>query len=251
MPNDEKDKLCFRGLTLLLMLVKVVMRNLQNKKFEPEASFLQRIIRADDICLDIGGAYGRYAYPMSRFIPQGRIYSFEPGAYSFTILSAIKKIFNLSNVVPVKKALGDEQAEVFLISPKKPNGKIGYSLSYISKIPASEGICESIEMTTIDNFCKNNQVDRVDFIKCDTEGAEMMIFKGARETIEKYKPIVLCEVETGHLKRFSSSPAEVGDFFRGYGYKTYYLKDQKLVEVKNIENDSNYFFIFEKGGGYE
>lgn len=41
---------------------------------------------------------------------------------------------------------------------------------------------------TLDNFVDQNNIERVDFIKIDTEGAERQIIKGAKETIKKFKP---------------------------------------------------------------
>uniref|UniRef100_A0A7V4KEE3 FkbM family methyltransferase n=1 Tax=Fervidobacterium pennivorans TaxID=93466 RepID=A0A7V4KEE3_FERPE len=45
-----------------------------------------------------------------------------------------------------------------------------------------------VKTTTIDEFVKENKIERVDFIKIDAEGAEREIIKGARETIKNFKP---------------------------------------------------------------
>jgi hypothetical protein len=41
---------------------------------------------------------------------------------------------------------------------------------------------------TLDDFVKEHNIERVDFIKIDTEGSEREIIKGARETIKNFKP---------------------------------------------------------------
>jgi hypothetical protein len=41
---------------------------------------------------------------------------------------------------------------------------------------------------TLDSFCKEYNVERVDFIKIDAEGSEREIIKGAKETIKRFKP---------------------------------------------------------------
>ncbi|MEM1671529.1 MAG: FkbM family methyltransferase [Archaeoglobaceae archaeon] len=43
-------------------------------------------------------------------------------------------------------------------------------------------------MTTIDKFVEETNIEKVDFIKIDTEGYEREIIKGAKETIRKFKP---------------------------------------------------------------
>ena len=230
------------------MIFKVTLRNITRKKFEKEVYFLKKILNCDDVCLDIGGAYGRYAYPMSRVVKGGRVISFEPGQYSFFVLSAIKAIFRMKNVDIIKKALGMENKEAVLISPIKATGGVGRSLSYISDTIVSNAICEPVEVTTVDNFFDNNKLNRLNFIKCDTEGAEMMIFYGGKGTIKKYRPIILSEVEDGHLRKFNSSKQEMESFFKGLGYKIFCLENGELLEKANIEKDSNYFFIPKEQG---
>jgi hypothetical protein len=45
-----------------------------------------------------------------------------------------------------------------------------------------------VKTMTIDNFVKEEKIDRVDFIKIDTEGFEKEIIKGAEKTIKEFKP---------------------------------------------------------------
>lgn len=233
-------------LSSIPMIIKVTLRNMQRKKFENEVYFLKKILNRDDVCLDIGGAYGRYAFPMSKLVKKGKVISFEPGQYSFFVLSAIKAIFRMRNVVIIKKALGRESKKSFLISPIKKTGRIGYSLSYVNDAVVSNSICEPIEITSIDNFFNSAKMNRLDFIKCDTEGTEMTIFYGGADTIKKYRPVVLSEVEDEHLRKFNNSTQEIETFFKKLAYKIFYLEENELLEKAKIDRDSNYFFIPEE-----
>jgi hypothetical protein len=47
---------------------------------------------------------------------------------------------------------------------------------------------EDIEVTTIDEFVSNEQIERVDFIKLDVEGVERDVILGARKTISRFCP---------------------------------------------------------------
>jgi hypothetical protein len=49
----------------------------------------------------------------------------------------------------------------------------------------------NVRVITIDDFVKENNFPRVDFIKIDTEGYEAQILKGAKETIKKFKPTMV------------------------------------------------------------
>jgi FkbM family methyltransferase len=245
--NQYQKPLKFRSIkkrfSVMPMVFKVILRNLRGRKVESELCFLKKILKYDDICLDIGSAYGRYAYEMSRIVKKGKVISFEPGQYSFFVLTAVKKIMGMKNVDIVKKALGNEEKESFLVSPVKPTGRIGHSLSYISDRVVFNAACEPIEITTIDNFFVDAGLGRLDFIKCDTEGAEMMIFSGAEGILKRHRPVVLAEIENGHLERFNSCARDVESFFSKLDYGIFQLENKQLLEKVNISEDSNYFFI--------
>ena len=56
---------------------------------------------------------------------------------------------------------------------------------------------ESVTVTTIDEFVRTNNIEKVDFIKADIEGAERDMLRGAAETLKKYAPkLAIC---TYHL----------------------------------------------------
>ncbi len=239
-PMFKKIKLLF---SVLPMVYKVSIRNIQRKKFESEVFILEKLIGRHDVCLDIGGAYGRYSYPMARLAREGRILTFEPGQYSFYILSLVKLIFRMKNVEIIKKALGKENKKSFLISPIKRKEKIGHSLSYLSDKVVPSAKCEPVEVTTIDDVVREHSIDSLNFIKCDTEGAEMLVLWGGVQTIKKFRPVILAEVDAKHLNRFGNSVQEVKDFFKGLSYDFFCLIDGRLSKMADIKEDSNYFFI--------
>lgn len=223
---------------------KTIKRNLQWKKLESEVSVLDKFISSGSVCVDVGAAYGRYTYPMSQLIGNsGHIYSFEPGKYSLKVLSAIIRFHKLKNVTVIRKAVSDKVGSINLISPIKNTGKVGPSLSYISESSKAEGLAEKVEMTTLDSYCLENNISKVDFIKCDTEGAEMLVFKGAQQIIAKNKPTILAEIDENGLSKYNYSCDQVYTFFANLGYNVFILKENSFKKVDNISYSSNYFFI--------
>ena len=53
-------------------------------------------------------------------------------------------------------------------------------------------------MTTLDQYIQKNAVQKIDFIKCDVDGAEVRFLKGARKTISTQKPIIIIEASSEH-----------------------------------------------------
>jgi len=231
-------------LSLPSTIIKTVGRNCRGQKFEPEVEALLMLVGPGSFCFDVGGAYGRYAFPLSRMVgPQGRIYSFEPGSYSYKVFAFVKFFFALKNVVLLKKAVSDKPGSIELCLPPKKSGKLGASLAYIQQGKKEDSFCETVDMLTLDDFTRSENLSRLDLIKCDTEGSELLVFQGARHLIERFKPIVLTEIDVNNLARYGQKPSDIIDFFRQWDYRLMIWEVGTFIPVKTAEKPGNYFFI--------
>ena len=238
------DKFYHEYPSLFSTAFKTISRNLKKKKFEPEVEALNKIVGPGQTCIDVGGAYGRYAFPLSMIVgPEGKIFSFEPGRYSYRVLRIVKWFHRLKNVFIYKLAISDKKGSVNLCLPVKKTGKIGASLAFISETGQDNAVCEAVDMTTIDDFCKDNGVNGVSFIKCDTEGSEFLVFRGAQGAIKRSRPVVLTEVDIGNMSRYGYKPSDLEDFFSPLGYKIFAYKSGGFVSIKRIVENGNYFFV--------
>jgi len=127
---------------------------------------------------------GDSALVLSEFKPR-RINAFEPLSENYNLLLKTIQLNNLQSiVVPVKKALGSTRGSLRIIHQG--------SASFISEVLGlNEG--EEIEVVTLDYFVEENNLD-VGLIKLDVEGYELEVLKGTRETIKKYKPVMIIAV---------------------------------------------------------
>jgi FkbM family methyltransferase len=223
---------------------KTIRRNLKGTKFETDVEALKKIVKPGWTCLDIGGSFGRYALPMSQVVGRGgKVFCFEPGSYSFKVLSIVKWFHRLNNVAIYKLAVSDKKGMINLHLPIKQNGKIGTALAFISETSADNTISEQVRMVAIDGFCMENGIERVDFIKCDTEGSETRVIKGAQDSIKKFRPFILCEVDIGEASEHSYKAMEIENFLKSVSYKIFTYRDGKFVLHEKISQTSNYFFI--------
>jgi FkbM family methyltransferase len=128
-----------------------------------------------------GGAFiGDSALVLSELKPR-RIYAFEPTYENFLLLKETICLNRLSNVVPVKMALGAGKGKVSLFPYT--------SASFVSSIYGQhQG--EEVEMTSVDEFVKENKLE-VGVIKLDVEGSESNVIVGAKETIKRYRPVLI------------------------------------------------------------
>ena len=225
-------------------VIKTIRRNCRGQKFEPEVEALSKLVTPGFVCFDVGGAYGRYAFPLSRMVgTKGRVYSFEPGSYSYKVFSSVKVFFGLKNVILIKKAVSNKPGSIELCLPPKRSGKLGASLAHIHSGKKEDSFCETVDMLTLDDFAGDHGLTRLDLIKCDTEGAELLAFQGARGAIERFRPIVLTEIDANNLARYGQKPSDILDFFRQWDYRLMVWEAGAFLPAADAEKSGNYFFI--------
>jgi FkbM family methyltransferase len=137
-----------------------------------------------DYIIDAGGCWGDTALSFAYEVgANGKVYTFE---------------FVPENLEIMKKNIGlnPELKQRIVIMHNALWSNSDLTMSYSEKGPASsiitnEGIKElnlGVPTLSIDDFVKRYNVPRIDFIKMDIEGAELLALKGAKNTISKYKP---------------------------------------------------------------
>jgi FkbM family methyltransferase len=157
--------------------------------------------------IDCGSNIGSYSIFFSIFLNCNKIYSIEAIPSIFNILNKNIKNNNCKNIQTFNIGIGSKKGEIKLIS-KIPNNKgafwFWYSDSKDDEIalqtPFNMGYKEhetcinsnvKINCDTLDNIVKCN--DRIDFIKIDVEGMEIELLSGAKNIINKNKPLLYIE----------------------------------------------------------
>ncbi len=132
-----------------------------------------------DTIIDGGAAQGDTATYFFRQCKEDcKIFAFEPTPSSF---DAMKKIINESKtrkILPVCAALWNKNEKVsFWESPMT---------SHANAI-SSNGELE-VDAICLDDFIKAKNINKIDLIKLDIEGAELKALYGSAKTIKKFKP---------------------------------------------------------------
>ena len=116
----------------------------------------------------------------------GRVSSFEPVSKTFNSLS--KTISYYNNVVGIKKGLFNfnKNLEIDLSTYEENQG----SSTIVKEVSKNNTVTNSevIEVITLDDFVKDNNISKVDFIKADIEGSERYMLMGAKEILKKFSP---------------------------------------------------------------
>lgn len=140
-------------------------------------------VESGDNVLDIGGCWGDTAlYFANKTGNKGKVYSFE-------FIPDNIKLFNI-NI-----SLNPNVASQIELVPNPVSNISGEEIYFKDNGPGSSVAFEPFEGQTgtaltisIDDFVKSNNINTIDFIKMDIEGAEPLALEGAIETIKRFRP---------------------------------------------------------------
>ena len=176
-------------------------------EFEPEmVSLFKSLVQPTDTVLDIGANIGCTSLLFGDLAR--KVYSFEPSPTTHRWLIENVQRAKLNNVEPLNLGLGKDAGTFELTFA--PNNRSGGFVSNLTN--ASEG--HQVEQITIakgDDFIRERQIAKVDFIKIDVEGFEQSVIEGLAETIARDQPIVALELNHWCLNAFQRT--SVPDFF--------------------------------------
>ena len=233
-------------------------RNRRWAKHEPETPYLADLLSGAPLCLHVGASDGRHSYVMTQVAPQARIHAFEPSSFTFEVLKLCLAWHGIARqVTPVHAAVSDAAGELLLVTPKKTSGRMGRAYAYVASEAPTGQVRPDLEDTgsevqptpvvTLDDYCEQRGITRVDFIRMDIEGAELRALKGAERIIDRDFPHVLIEIHPIMLEsRFGGSADEVLAMFLSRGYRMFAVNGDRLEERTGIEAGlpwKDYFFV--------
>ncbi|MGZ3378253.1 MAG: FkbM family methyltransferase [Phenylobacterium sp.] len=233
-------------------------RNRRWRKHEPETPYLADLLSGAPVCLHVGASDGRHSYVMTQVAPKATIYAIEPSAFSFAVLKVTLAWHGIRDrVTPVYAAVADKPGEKLLVTPRKITGRMGRAYAFVAdEAPKGEarpdlqdiGIeVQKTPVTTIDSFCAERGLGKVDFIRMDIEGAELMALQGASYVLDRDRPHVLLEIHPMMLaSRFGGAAEQVIELFTRRGYRMFALNGDRLEERFEVVADrpwKDYFFI--------
>ena len=146
----------------------------------------------DDVIFDCGSCIGEISAILASFVGKsGKVYTFDPVPLhnKYTELQ-IRKNPILNNVITINQ----------LAVSDKSNKFTGDKTDVDSISPGGFSV-DNYEAVSIDAFIKCNNIDRLDYIKMDIEGAELEALVGATESIKKFQPklAISCYHKDSHL----------------------------------------------------
>lgn len=179
--------------------------------------YVSSILQPGDWAIDVGANVGLMSSPMARAVgPQGRVWAIEPLARNVERLRMLHDVNGLSQLEVFPTALSSDTSMARLHLSSRPGGS--GSGSFVA--PWAEKDFVEVPTIALDTLVDERGPDRpLRFIKIDVEGFESVVLRGARLTLARHRPAVMCEFHDALLRAAGSSAAQLIDQFLDCGYE--------------------------------
>lgn len=182
--------------------------------------FSKSLVNQGDTVLDIGANVGYYTYLFQQWVgASGHVTSVEPIPQFFDML--VKNHGNHKNVTLLNYALGTEEKNVELVVP----GEQKYLRTGLAQIDDKQD-SESANFRFQAKMKKASElfapIEKIDYIKIDIEGYEIVVLPEMKDIIAKHLPIIQAEI-------YGTQRDQIHALLEPMGYTAYELEDGKLV----------------------
>ena len=195
-----------------------------------EVQFLESIAEPGMRAIEIGANHGVTAVAIaSRIGSQGWLYAFEPVPEYFAMLESNLSRNHVENASAHQLAVSDRAGRIRFY---KHGGGSGIA-------PAEDAEQIWVDATTITAFLADQNVDGIDLLNMDCEGAELLAFRGAEPLLRRGAPQIFCEVHHGYLQQLGQSAEELVAYLQRLGYQVELLQVERLHEETTLKASSH------------
>jgi FkbM family methyltransferase len=196
----------------------------------------RRLLKPGDTVLDIGANVGAHALPLARCVsPAGRVIAFEPTAYAYNKLQRnILLNPRLASMIQAEQIMlvdsDDTRVEPRLYSSWQIHDAAADTHpKHGGRLMDTTGA----QNMTLDRYITEHKPGAVSLIKMDVDGHECQVLRGARELLQRDKPILLMEIMPYGLDEAGASLDELLGILTTHGYKLYELDGRTGLPIDN------------------
>ena len=190
-----------------------------------ELAFLHEVLGQGMVFIDAGANDGIYSLFASRRVgPQGQVWAFEPSSREFDRFQQNLDLNQLENVRPFQVALADQNGQEDLaVAGYEHEGQ--NTLGTFVHQGVEPKRTERVVVRTLDDLVGEEGLSRIDVIKLDVEGAEKRVLDGARNSLARFRPIVLFQAVDPALRKQDTSRDQLFESLTEAGYRLYAFGD--------------------------
>ena len=193
---------------------------------------MREFLSPGDVVVDAGAYKGGYTYWMRREVgASGQVFAFEPQPELAAFVRRVAEAFSWSNVHVEQVGLSAHRGEATLHVPKvKPSQRASIEGSSTSGSVRRY----TVDLESLDEFIAEHCPDRrVTLIKCDVEGHELEVLRGAERLLKRHRPSLLFECEARH--RPGGRVRDVFGYLESLGYRGSFFWGDELRDVGDLD----------------
>lgn len=196
----------------------------------------------DPVMFDVGAHAGGSLYQFAR--DKWKIYAFEPNPSMIEKLNQNMTMWNIHSQVKLfPVALGEEKKHVDFYVSNESTG-----ISSVIPFRDSHQKALQVEVTTVKDICKENNIGKIHFLKIDVEGNDMNVLKGVNW--EKNAPdVVIAEFEDYKTKSLNIIMPDIFNYLKERGYYVV-VSEWQPIKQYGIEHSWNKFLMPENATNY-
>ena len=201
----------------------------------------KELIRAGDTVFDVGANFGYYAITFAAALGRDcEIHAFEPFPSNMIRLRKNIRMNGLDHVIHAHAiALADHEGVGTMMTWDDNSGA-----STLALAPGAAVAAKDIELTTLDAFCEQRAITRLDFVKIDVEGFETRLIAGGARTIERFAPAMMIEFHPPNLLRAGTSVDHLAALLADLNYKLWVAQRGRLVPLHDLPRSEDYVNVF-------
>lgn len=190
------------------------------------------LVKCGDTVVEAGANRGYFTRLFAMLVgAEGVVHAFEPVPVTFAVLEANVGLSPWRSSIRLHRgALGDRIGEAEMHMPEGDDGQASLSAR-------TGGALFRCPITTLDAAVAGT--DRLDFLKCDVEGAERLILRGGAAALRRFTPLCSLEACAGWTSAFGYEPDDLVEDLRELGYDLFFRLDEVVEPWKPGRKDGS------------
>jgi FkbM family methyltransferase len=162
------------------------------------------------VVLELGANRGVTTVALAKRVgPEGQVHAFEPVPEYYAALMENLRLNEVDNVTAHQLAVTDKESDTTYYKHGEGSG--------IVQADSAEPI--QVGTTSLDNFAAEHALEHIDLINMDCEGAELLVLRGAKKTLQRHGLSIFCEIHHYYLSRLGQSVHDVVEFLHASGFE--------------------------------
>lgn len=205
-----------------------------------ELLFLHLFLTPEMVLVDAGANIGLFTVFAARRVRNGKVIAFEPVPSMADWLKKNIDLNNLPNIQTETCGLSDHPGVLPIYEIESTHE--GLSTLYPGSL--SKSAMTEVPVKKLDDVFENYGFSRLDIIKIDIEGGELPALRGATQTLRKFRPAILIEINESTYASAGYRPSDVYDFLKALDYRPHSIgKNGRLYPEREQSTFQNVVFL--------